>query len=515
VQADRDDSTARLRFPLLGLGFALLLAAWLVATQPFAAPDEASHYLRAMSIANGSILGPKIPYGDPQLTPTQEAFVDHDTRAVSVPARMSPPDVGCIDRKPDLRGSCFEATPDGNFPPLGYFLPAAALSASHDASTGLWLTRVASALQSLVFLLLAVAVLWDGTGWSLIGIAAATTPMVLFASSVMNSSGIEVTSSLAFASAALRVTRAPSRVPLWVWVAFALAGAVAILAGPIGITFAAASVALFIGLLGRRGLRELGAENVRPLCLATMTLVAAGVLALIYDRLAGFSTTVGFFPIRRSLRQGVDQLPAVLRDAVGTFGSLTVHLPTAAHWIWWLFILVLIAAALRLGEAGERLVAATVVLLAVAFPVLFYAWVDRFSGFGLQGREVLPPLTLIPLFAGEVIYRRRAALDRQRLAQRALGGALALVALFQGYAWWLSARAAAGAPHIIRFFAHAAWSPPFGWMPWILSAGAGTLALLIFAVNEGLGGRLLRPSPRKRAVLVTDESGRIGRRLGS
>jgi hypothetical protein len=38
--------------------------------------------------------------------------------------------------------------------------------------------RAASALPSLAFLVLAATLLWSGMGWSLVGLLAATTPMV-------------------------------------------------------------------------------------------------------------------------------------------------------------------------------------------------------------------------------------------------------------------------------------------------------------------------------------------------
>ena len=45
----------------------------------------------------------------------------------------------------------------------------------------------------------------------------------------------------------------------------------------------------------------------------------------------------------------------------------------------------LVAAALWLGDRRERLVVAGVTIFAVAFPILFEAWVDRWTGFWLQG----------------------------------------------------------------------------------------------------------------------------------
>jgi hypothetical protein len=421
------------------------------------------------------------------LTPTQQAFINHDTRAVEVPARLSPGDMLCISGEPDVSDSCPEAVPNGNFPPLPYVLPAVAVKVSHDVATASWLTRLASALQSLAFLLLATALLWSGTGWSLLGLLAATSPMVLFVSSVMNPSGVEITACLAFAAAVLRITRAPIRAPGWVWGVFVISGAVGILAGPIGLAFIIPELALFGALLGPRGLRELRRKRAHQLRVSALTLLGAGAVALIYARLAGFSGTVHISPIRYGLQQGLDQLPSVLQDAVGTFASLTVSLPLAAHWIWWLLVLALLAGAIWHGDRRDRWLLSGVAVLALAFPVLFYAWIDRFTGFpGLQGREVLPPLLLIPLVAGEVLYRRRPAFTQRRSGQLALGGAIAAIAVFQAYAWWFNAKAAAGAPGTIRFYAHAAWNPPLGWLPWIAVAGLGTVALLSFAGSEAV-----------------------------
>lgn len=477
-------SAVQRRLALLGAGLTLVLAAWIVATPPFGGPDEASHYLRALTITNGHILGPKIPY-PLHLDREQQAFINQDTTAVVVPARLSPPDVTCVDGTPDLRGSCVEATPNGNFPPLPYLLPAAAIGVSHDATTGLWLSRAATALPSLAFLLLALVLLWSGTGWALVGLLAAVTPMVLFSSSILNSSGVEITACLAFASAVLRISRPPVGAPRWVWAAFTLAGAVAIIAWPLGIVFVAADVVLLGLLLGRQGVRELWRRSRDGVRVSALVLAAAGIEWAVYSRISGAKPAkVGFTPVLESLKLGVDQLPGVLHDAVGTFAGLAVPLPDAAYWLWWALVLGLLAGALVLGHLRQRLVVVTVAILTVAFPVLFYAWVDRFSGFGIQGREVLPPLLLIPMVSGEVIYRQRAERWQGRTARLGVAGVIAFVAGFQGYAWFISARAAAGGADHVRFYLHAAWSPPLGWLPWIVLAALGTLALFLFALGE-------------------------------
>jgi hypothetical protein len=468
------------------VSFTLLVIGWVAATTPFGAPDEVWHYLRALNIANGHILGSKVPY-EPSwwITAAQRAFVDHDTRAVSVPASLAPHGVLCMNGQPDLHGSCLIATPNGNFPPLGYLLPAAAQKLSHSASSGLSLMRGASAIQSIAFIILAVALLWEESGWSLLGLLVAATPMVLFVSSIMNSSGIQVAASLAFAAAVLRITRAPERASGRLWAAFAVAGAATMLAGPIGLVFALGDLALFFVLLGRRGAaRALRAR--RDAAIAGFVLVGAGMLALIYSRVAGFSGTVGVAPFWHNLSLGLQQLHEVLHQAVGNFGSLTVQLPLPVCWIWWSLVLILLGGALWVSDRRDRLILVAVTLCALAFPVLFWAWVDRLSGFGLQGREVLPVLTLVPLVSGELIFRRSSAFSRHPASRGVLGTAIALIAVVQGYAWWFSARATAGAPDTIRFYAHSTWSPPGGWFPWILTAALGSAAMLAFAATEAL-----------------------------
>ena len=478
--------SARVRIGLLAGGLVLMVVAWIGATVPFFGPDEASHYDRAITLTHGNILGPRSDYlPNPGLDPTQEAFIDHDTRAVWVPAKLMAPDVICIDGKRNVAG-CLVATPVGNFAPLGYVLPAVAISASHDTASALWRARAASALQSLAFLLLAVALLWDGSGWSLLGLLAAVSPMALFCFSVVNLSGIEVASCLAFLAAILRVSRDGASAPASVWTAFTFAGVVALLTGPIDLAFAIVDLAALAVLMDREQLRAL--RHRRAARIAAAVLAPVAVLAFAYTRIAGFDSRFAITPVTSSLHGGLSQLGLVLKDGVGDFASQTVRLPLGVDLAWWLLVAGMIACALALGDRRERIAVAATTTIAIAFPVLFWAWIDRYSGFGLQGREVLPILMAVPLVAGEVIFRHRGALEGRRIPQIALASGLGLIATIQAYAWWLSAGAAAGTPGTIRFYAHATWIPPGGWTPWLTGAVAGTLALLAFALSEALPG---------------------------
>jgi hypothetical protein len=137
---------------------------------------------------------------------------------------------------------------------------------------------------------------------------------------------------------------------------------------------------------------------------------------------------------------------------------------------------------------------AAVVVLALAFPVLSYAWLYRYSGFAMQGRQVLPVLMLIPLAAGEIVHRRLGR-DSARVYEWALIGGVAAIAAFQAYAWGYEASGNAGGSDAPAYYAASTYSPPGGWAPWIAVAALGTAALLGFAVAAAVRGSRPRTAP--------------------
>ena len=99
-----------------------------------------------------------------------------------------------------------------------------------------------------------------------------------------------------------------------------------------------------------------------------------------------------------------------------------------------------------LARRRDRIVLVAAILFAIVFPVLFWAWVDRLTGFGLAGREVLPILVMIPMAAGEAKHRGHHRLLGTRSGHEDGAAAIVAIAVFQGYAWWINARVMAGAP---------------------------------------------------------------------
>src|SRR6202020_1147126 len=92
-----------------------------------------------------------------------------------------------------------------------------------------------------------------------------------------------------------------------------------------------------------------------------------------------------------------------VRESVGTFGKLTVPLPSPLRALWLVAVLALTVAALAVGDRRQRLLLLGTAALGVLFPTLFYAVIYRHTGFGLQGRYLLPVLMMVPMLAGEVV----------------------------------------------------------------------------------------------------------------
>jgi Predicted membrane protein (DUF2142) len=474
---------------LAGLGLALLMAAWVATTRPFDAPDENAHYLRALSITNGKLLGPRAPYSNPKATSTERAWQSQDARGVLVPARMAPPSFGyaapelCVDGKPDVgRRACVEASYTGDYLPLPYLLPALALKSADGWREGLLLSRALSAFVCLAFILLAIAVLWSGREWSVLGPLAAVTPMVLFISSMVNPSGMEISAGIAFASAGLRIVRDRGSTPAWIWIVLVCSGAATILAWQLGPVFVGVNIAVLAALLESGGAREFFARSGRWISILAIVLIAAFGLYLTWMGISGMShSKFEVAPLIWTLRIGFEQLHPMANEWVGVFGWRSVWMPNVLYLIWGLLVVCIVSAAVLLGTPRQRMVVVGVTILGLVFPVLFYIWVYRFSGFAPQGRYTLPLLVLMPLVGGEVMQRASNRIPAP-VSRSLFAIGVALVAVVQLAAWWTNARAAAGHSSDTLFMTHSAWLPPLGWWPWLALAIAGSAAIVASGV---------------------------------
>lgn len=502
-------------------GWALISLAWLVANPPFAAPDEATHYLRALSVGGGTLIGKETSKPPTAVIPQQQRNLDEISRAVTIPGRLAPPDAGCYIRDPRVPATCVDESGEppsgtigavtyvGDYQPLPYLLPAALTHIGGRAAAADRFGRLGILLPSIALLALAVALLWDPVtgGASLLGAVVAVTPMALYCAGSLTGSGIEIAAGISLLAALLRVRRDGDCAPAWVLAAAGVSGAVLALSRSASPAWLVLAVLLFVALVGPRAAGRLLVRR-RAAQLAGGTLVVALALNRVWESLYGPSLSLGLANGRQALRDGLDQLRGLGDQLVIGYGYLEFKPPLVLSLGWLALVAVLVAAALAVAGRRERIVLAATAAAAPLIPVVLYVVYLRHTGFGVQGRHVLPIIVAVPLLAGELVRERWEQLA-SRVRRALLVGVPVLASAGQVVAWWLNERrAAVGVDGPLWFLGDAAWSPPVRWGICILLvvAGAALASAAVVAAGGGGGypaaGALAsrRPTPRTERI---------------
>jgi hypothetical protein len=487
------------------------MTAWIVGNPPYGGPDEWHHYVRAVSIGHGqlvgepagldgakAIVGPVRPrYLSSKVYDAQLQWVAQHTTRVHVPAGMTPGwfRCGALQQDPAIPASCLNGSrplpqpqelfnPAGTYQPFPYLVPAALARAIVDPDSLTRAMRSSKALMALLFIAASILLLWHEPSklLSLLGLVAALTPMAVFLSATVNPSGLEITSAVAFASALIRLTRGDGD-RRWTWIVMAIAGSVLALSrgqGPLWIVFDAA---LVIPLVGIRHVSRIALQDKRWSVPAFVLIAVAIVLNRLWEYLYSPTLALDPFPLEASIRAGLRQLPEVLRQQIGVFDYLEVDMPSIAYAIWTILTCILIVVGFTLGTDRERSLLLIAIVVTLALPVALVAMVMRHTGFPLQGRYVLAVSAIVPLLAGEILVRHHERL--WMAVKRLLPLLIAAAAVTQFVAWWANARRFAVGRNGPRWFVTAAeWTPPWGWWPWLVLAASGTCLLLLTALRD-------------------------------
>jgi hypothetical protein len=470
------------------VAWALLLSAWVIGNAPFAAPDEVEHFIRAIGVSQGHVIGKADPAARIGATPTQIAWTVQAARIVSLPSDLNPEPYTCDLALGEPSAACQNtvdprspparlATAVGNYQPLPYLLPAMVLGAGKSAPAALRLGRAAQALVVLGLLAVALLALYDASSplVSLLGLLLAVTPMVLFCGASLSGSGTEIAGAIAFFSCLLRVDRTDSPPDRW-WVFMALSGATLALSRSASPVWLVLALLVAVGWSGPRVFASRWRSGWAPR-VALGALVLAVVLNRIWEALYGARVSPDTSDLHEGLVAGLHEWWRSLPDVVGKFGYVDVKLPSIVPLAWFALFLALDVSAWMLCDRRERILLALVLAVGLLGPVVFYTLFIRPTGFGLQGRHVLPALVVLPLLAGEAVYRYRSRAGPDWLGLLAVAIPVACGAM-QLVAWYVNAkRYAVGAHGPEWFLGSAAWAPPAGWWTWLVAVGFASACL--------------------------------------
>jgi hypothetical protein len=323
---------------LLLAAWALLLAAWVVGNPPFAAPDETDHYIRAVGISEGHLIGIADPGARVGATERQIRWTAQAARIVMLPAGFDPTQYGC-ELGPGQHGAACQNTADphppatslvttvGNYQPFPYLLPAAILRAGDSPASALRLARLAVALMTFALMATALFALYDARAPlpSLLGLALVVTPMVIFCGASLNGSATEIAGGIAFFACLLRVARPEAPARRW-WVLTALSGATLALSRSVSPLWLVLGLAVALAWSGPRPFAARWGEGWGGRATAAF-LLAAVVINRIWEGLYGSHTLVDLSRLHAGLVAGVHEWWTALPDLVGKFGYLDIKLP--------------------------------------------------------------------------------------------------------------------------------------------------------------------------------------------
>ncbi|MDP9071104.1 MAG: DUF2142 domain-containing protein, partial [Actinomycetota bacterium] len=466
------------RLPLLlVLSYALLAVAWVVGNPAGAAPDETAHYLKGLAVAGGQPAGRPVDLAPSPGDSRREAWMKRTTRGVDVPAGLSPAGLQCNALLPLESAGCQVAArpPDqpskglthvGTHQPLLYVVPGLLAHAAHEPVTAIRLGRLGNAATCLALLALAVSVLWDrGAGaLSVLGLVLAVTPMVVFLSSSLTPSGPEVAGGICFFAALLRLGR-PATDTGPVWAVLAVSGVVLASSRSLGplwvVLLALVAVATHGAKESWRTVRAGGRRAVWAWAAVAVAVAASVAWELAVQPHGRIDTA----HLRHLLVPSVRQLPEILKQQIGVFGSLDAAMPPIAYRCWSLALLVLVVLAARVAPRRPRAVLIALPLAVAALTVAVAAVNRSQTGFGMQGRYVLAVAVAVPLLAGELLSRHRRA-DAVLPPRALLSLGLAPAAGLHALGWYANARRSATGTDVgWLFIGRSEWSPGVGWYP--------------------------------------------------
>ncbi|HET9168128.1 MAG TPA: DUF2142 domain-containing protein [Actinospica sp.] len=488
--------------PLLALlAFLALALSWSLGTPLLSAADEPEQSIKAAAVVRGEFSGAEhvwnfsgwqSTYTTPDYLEIRYhlphslavALAEHDPACYAF-TTQSTPTCTVHANKHKVAKAGDSALSHMNYSPLYYVLVGWPSLLFHG-SAALYAMRVVSALMTALLLAAAFTTSARRGRTAAVGVVAAVTPAAVYFGSVVNPSGLEITSALLAWASLISMTQVEpgDRARGSDRVMFTIAAATLVLVRPLGPVWLAAIVAAVLTMSPEPRERIRQALRVRDIRW-TAGLIGAALLATaawdVTQNTMGIIKHVNpTYTMAKGVYLTLNQTPQFLAQMVGLIGWNDVHEPTATTYLWYGAVIGLVLAAIVIGGRRERLVLLALAALVLLFPLAFEAYSGAAYGVGWQGRYTLPLAIGLPLLAAEVLGRRMRRADLgsiPRSLAATLGSALALAYLCE--VWWAWRRYAQGLGPLSHYLPFSAkWVPVIGWPMTLLLALGGTLGLL-------------------------------------
>jgi Predicted membrane protein (DUF2142) len=476
---------------MLLVGFLLLMGAWAMSSPPGVAPDEPSHFAKTYALGRGDVFGEKIKkteipaeyaaFGTEQWQRDRLVF---EARYFRVPAKAIPSWGYCVLYKlTTTPNTCAKPTPapngkmlssHGAYQPFLYLVPALFTRLFPSNPGAFYGARFGVILSALAFV-------WFGLSRSfrrrnhlvILATVLAITPSLLFWSSSVATGGIEAATSFCFTVLLLDEDR--TRANHIMLFASGVALALTRSTGPI---LVAIIVVLALLLRGRTALSR-GRRKVN--LAGWLTVGSACVVSAVWERKEKYPA---HFPAHVTLKDFTGQmseLPWLFRQATSVFGAVDVVVSLYLHWIWATLLLMVLGFAFFMGTRRQRLTLALALFMVPVLTTAMGVYLMKPTGFGMQGRFVLPLGVIVPAVAASIISSGRDELKNvePRTMPRfaiLLVGLVQLAALFAN-----SRRYAVGTAGPMFFLEHPMWGPRLGWTV-VLGLGVLGSALVVYAL---------------------------------
>ena len=470
-------------------GFSALLAIlWALASPIYSVPDENAHVAKAISQANGQLVGDTVPGVDYIVVELPDEY-SYSPQSVCF-VRNADISADCGSEPGDVGGTDWFNTWVGAYNPIYYYLVGWP-SLIFDGSAGIYAMRIVSAVLSAIFLGWAfqAGLVERSARWMPLGLAFLVSPMIIYFAGSVNPQGLEITSAAALWLGLLRLLQtwgSPGEVQLkrwYLWLIVTVSAATLANARATGPLWVVVVVGLCLLVSGWKPTKALFTT---PNSYAWMGgLSVAGMFSVGWTLSSGSLTgqanesdaplvNAGFL---HGFWYMIRQLPAFTQQAVGFFGWLDTPLPAFAYSLFYVAFAMLTLLALTATGRREWKVLFAVIAAAALVPAFVQGYSVGQTGIIWQGRYGLFLYIGIGLVAAWLLSAPaggRVAFLSVRLTSvlvpiLAIYGLAAFVLVLRRYVVGLDRP-------ITAMLSDPEWQPPLGWIP-LTAAFAATIAL--------------------------------------